>query len=197
MPAILHSAAPQPTAPHPTAPHPTAPHPTAPHSTAPWYREPWPWLLMLGPVGAVVAGAFTLWLAVSHEDGLVADDYYKQGLAINKVIRRQSEAAHLGVQARILFGEGRVRVHLAGAAPRDLILQLAHPTRAGLDRIVQLETGSIAGWYEGSIAVPLSGRWHILIEDGSRGWRLSGEWTAGGDSDSLILGAANPGEARR
>lgn len=172
-------------------------HSAAPHPPAPWYREPWPWLLMLGPVGAVVAGVFTLWLAVTHEDGLVADDYYKQGLAINKVIRRQSEAAHLGVQARILFGEGRVRVHLAGAAPRNLTLQLAHPTRAGLDRIVQLAAGGVAGWYEGSIAVPSSGRWHILIEDGSGGWRLSGEWTAGGDSDSLTLDAGNPGEARR
>jgi hypothetical protein len=172
-------------------------HSPAPHPTTPWYREPWPWLLMLGPVGAVVAGAFTLWLAVSHEDGLVADDYYKQGLAINKVIRRQSEAAHLGVQARILFGEGRVRVHLAGAAPRNLTLQLAHPTRAGLDRIAQLADGGAAGWYEGFIAVPSSGRWHVLIEDGSGGWRLSGEWTAGGSSDSLILGAGNPDEERR
>ena len=68
------------------------------HSTVPWYREPWPWLLMLGPAGAIIAGAFTVWLAVVHEDGLVADDYYKQGLAINKVIRRQSQAVQLGLQ---------------------------------------------------------------------------------------------------
>ncbi len=179
MPANLHSA---------------VPHPPVPHPTAPWYREPWPWLLMLGPVGAVVAGAFTLWLAVAHEDGLVADDYYKQGLAINKVIRRESEAAHLGLQARILFGEGRVRVHLAGAAPRNLTLQLAHPTRAGLDRIAQLTAGG-GGWYEGSIAVPASGRWHILVEDGSGGWRLSGEWTAAA-GESLVLDAGKPDEVR-
>ena len=51
---------------------------------SPWYREPWPWLLMAGPAVVVVAGLFTAWLAVVHEDGLVADDYYKQGLGINK-----------------------------------------------------------------------------------------------------------------
>ncbi len=46
----------------------------------PWYREPWPWILMIMPVTAVVAGSFMMWLAVSTEDGLVEDDYYKKGL---------------------------------------------------------------------------------------------------------------------
>ena len=165
------------------------------HSTVPWYREPWPWLLMLGPAGAIIAGAFTVWLAVVHEDGLVADDYYKQGLAINKVIRRQSEAVQLGLQARILFGEGRVRIHLQGAAPRSVSLQLAHPTRAGLDRLAHLEADA-GGWYEGPITVPASGRWHMLIEDDSGQWRLSGDWVAGA-GESLVLEAAKPAEAVR
>ena len=41
----------------------------------PWYREPWPWILMIMPVTAVVAGSFMMWLAVSTEDGLVEHDY--------------------------------------------------------------------------------------------------------------------------
>ena len=56
----------------------------------PWYREPWPWLLMAGPAAVVVAGFATLWLAVSSNDGLVADDYYKQGLAINQTLQREA-----------------------------------------------------------------------------------------------------------
>ena len=54
----------------------------------PWYREPWPWLLMAGPVAVVLAGIATTVLAVTTFDGLVADDYYKQGLGINRVIAR-------------------------------------------------------------------------------------------------------------
>ena len=54
----------------------------------PWYREPWPWLLMAGPVTVIIAGGFTAWLAVTSSDGLVADDYYKQGLAINQTLER-------------------------------------------------------------------------------------------------------------
>ena len=52
----------------------------------PWYRDPWPWILMAGPAAVVVAGAITLWIAFASADGLVAGDYYKQGLAINQVI---------------------------------------------------------------------------------------------------------------
>ena len=52
-----------------------------------WYREPWPWLLMMGPAIVIVAGFYTLWLAIQSNDGLVADDYYKRGLAINQTLR--------------------------------------------------------------------------------------------------------------
>ena len=146
------------------------------HSHAPWYREPWPWLLMAGPASVVIAGFFTAWLAVIHEDGLVADDYYKQGLAINKVIRRESEAATLDLHARILFGDNRVRVLLRGAAPQELGLQLVHPTRAGLDRVSRL-AASGDGWYDGPIDTR-GARWHVVLEDTAGTWRLNGEWLA-------------------
>ena len=143
------------------------------HPPAPWYREPWPWLLMAGPVTVVVAGLFTAWLAVIHEDGLVADDYYKQGLAINKVIRRESAASSLDLHARILFGDNRVRVLLSGVAPQELDLQLVHPTRAGLDRVARL-AASGDGWYDGLIDTR-GARWHVVLEDTAGTWRLNGE----------------------
>ena len=47
-------------------------------SLKPWYREPWPWILMAGPVIVIVAGAFTMTLAFTHQDELVATDYYRK-----------------------------------------------------------------------------------------------------------------------
>ena len=55
-------------------------------AATPWYREPWPWILMSGPAAVIVAGAFTIWIAFSGADGLVTQDYYKQGLAINRTL---------------------------------------------------------------------------------------------------------------
>ena len=52
----------------------------------PWYRHPWPWLLMAGPAIVVVAGFLTLGFAIQSFDGLVADDYYKEGKAINMTL---------------------------------------------------------------------------------------------------------------
>ena len=144
----------------------------------PWYREPWPWLLMAGPAIVIVAGIVTTWIAVKNEDGLVADDYYKQGLAINQVIRRETTAAALDMRARVLFGENRVRVFLTGPGlPRELVLRLVHRTRAGLDRETRLRSHTY-GWYEGGLPATTSGRWNLFLEDGDRNWRLKGDWDA-------------------
>lgn len=72
---------------------------------APWYREPWPWLLMLGPLIVIIAGVITAYLAVVTSDGLVEDDYYKQGLTVNRRTERDQRAAELGVAAEFVLGE--------------------------------------------------------------------------------------------
>ena len=67
----------------------------------PWYREPWPWLLMAGPATVLVAGAATTWIAFASSDGLVAEDYYKQGLGINRRLAREEAARKLGISAKL------------------------------------------------------------------------------------------------
>src|SRR5512143_2669949 len=92
----------------------------------PWYREPWPWILMAGPVATIIAGAATAWLAVASDDGLVADDYYRRGLAINQELRRERAAVARGLVARIEAGRGELRLRLEGrgALPEALFVKL-------------------------------------------------------------------------
>ena len=137
----------------------------------PWYREPWPWILMAGPAAVVVAGAATIWIAFDSADGLVTDDYYKRGLAINQVLAREENARRLGVHARIEAGGGRLRVALAGAAPEALFAQLAHATRAGFDQRLRLAR-SAPGLYEAELPPLAAGRWRVVLEDPRREWRL-------------------------
>jgi len=136
----------------------------------PWYREPWPWLLMAPPAAAVLAGIATVWIAMASADGLVAEDYYKQGLGINKVIAREERARALGLSAQVEMAAGRIRVRLEGAAPPALFAHLAHRTRAGYDQRLRLARG--AGAYEAEMAPLAPGGWRVSIEDPQGSWRI-------------------------
>jgi hypothetical protein len=46
----------------------------SPHAKAqasPWWRHPMVWLVISGPAAVVVAGFWTLWLAIGHPDPVV------------------------------------------------------------------------------------------------------------------------------
>ena len=135
-----------------------------------WTKEPWPWILMAPPAAAVLAGIATLWIAVVGADGLVAEDDYRQGLGINKVIAREERARTLGIAAQIEMGEGRIRVRLDGAAPEALFAHLAHRTRAGYDQ--RLRLARVADAYEAEVAPLAPGGWRVSIEDPQGRWRL-------------------------
>jgi hypothetical protein len=154
--------------------------PLRPTSPNPWYREPWPWLLMAGPAIVVVAGFVTLAFAIQSSDGLVADDYYKQGKAINMTLHRDTRAQELGYRARIfLTQEGRVTLNFVEAAPAtpQLRLTLNHPTRSGFDREVLLARAA-DGSYAAAMPAIDTARWRITLDDDSRAWRLTGDWSA-------------------
>lgn len=147
----------------------------------PWFKELWPWLLMLGPATVVVAGAVTTWLAIVSYDGLVTDDYYKQGLAVNQRLLRSHKAVELGLEADLMRSGNRLRLllrteeHRGGFLPASLLLKLSHPTRAGQDQQIIL-TFDGQGFYGGKMDGETSGRWLVSIEDPESQWRLQGEW---------------------
>jgi len=143
----------------------------------PWYRHRWPWLLMLGPFTVIVAGVITLWLALRSNDGLVADDYYKQGLAINEVTSRDRRAAELELRGEVSLDAGRQLVNRGKLTemPGGLVLKLSHPTRGGLDQSFRLQRDNSGGYSAGLAGIP-GGRWYLSLEDEAREWRLSASW---------------------
>jgi len=135
---------------------------------------------MAGPAAAIVAGLFTMVVAFRTEDGLVADDYYRQGLAINRVLKRDERARELNLSAVASFAGDRVRVVLrdGGEAPRELRLRLIHPTRSGRDRSVSL-TSTAPGVYDGTAAGIYGETRRLVLEDAGSTWRLIGNWSGG------------------
>lgn len=158
----------------------------------PWYRERWIWVLLAGPALVVAAGIVTTFLAVSGEDGLVADDYYRQGLAINRTLRREETARTLGVTAVLEISPAgdRIRVAIGGGAgePAALRLSLVHATRAGQDQSIAL-MAMPDGAFEGRVRRIGSGPWRVILDEERRGWRLSGEWPADGGRTELRSGS--------
>jgi hypothetical protein len=163
----------------------------------PWYRERWVWIILAAPAAAVVMGVIMVVLAIRSNDGLVADDYYKQGLAINQVIDRQERAKALGIAAVLGFSpdRSRVRVRLTGtpASSANVRLILVHPTRAGSDQVVELDPQP-GGELAGSMAPVAEGRWRIVLEDRAAGWRVAGAWHS--TESTIALGEAR-GEGTR
>lgn len=146
-----------------------------------WYREPWPWIIMSGPAAVIVAGAVTIWIAFASADGLVADDYYKQGLAINKLLAREESARRMGIAARIAVErEGRVYVELGGRMepPAGLTVRFIHAARATHDREVELRHAGERRYAADLPQMPW-GRWRVSVEDLGRQWRVSGDWAGG------------------
>lgn len=142
----------------------------------PWYRQGWPWFLIAIPAVAVVAGLATVWIAVSTSDGLVVDDYYQEGKAIEKTMERSAMAAKLGLSAELTIRADAVTLALAAAdaasIPETLVLTIAHPTRAGSDQTLTLNRRD--GVFSSPLAPLATGRWLLQLEDGARQWRMTG-----------------------
>lgn len=161
----------------------------------PWYRHRWPWLLMAGPAVVVAAGVITAWIALSTHDGLVADDYYKQGLAVNQKLARNQAAASMQLEVRLRLGPERLELRLvshAGAAlPARVRLTLAHPTRNGEDRQVLL--AGAGGVFAGQPLALGPGRWQAVVEDEAATWRLAGSVQLPENPESTFAAAAKEG----
>jgi hypothetical protein len=151
-------------------------------SDKPWHRYPLVWMMIAIPFSAVIMGVVMIWLAVNTDDGLVADDYYKQGLEINRVISRDKKAAELGLSAiiefdnsarifRVQFDKGTLEYY-----PKSLPLQLQHATRENSDISVLLDHG-IDDLYIGHVNQSISeGIWYFQISGKSGAdtdWKLN------------------------
>ena len=74
--------------------------PGGPRERKPWYVQPWVWLLIALPATAVIGSMVSLYLAITTSDGLVVDDYYTRGKAINRDLARDRAAQTHRLEAR-------------------------------------------------------------------------------------------------
>lgn len=160
-----------------------------PQTVRPWYKEFWPWM-MLGVLGSsVIFGVTYLIMSIVTFDGMVEDDYYKHGLAINQVLEKDHRAAALGLSAELRVDDltGDINLELQGASPaseaqrqelrpQQLTLALIFPAQDGSDHTLTLERVR-DNHYVGQAPRQLKYRWYLRLAPNvaDADWRLTGE----------------------
>ena len=58
-----------------------------------WWTFGLVWLVIAGPVAVVVAAIATVWLALAYPETVVAEDYHRRGVEIDKTLTAQQARA--------------------------------------------------------------------------------------------------------
>ncbi len=135
-----------------------------------WYREPWPWILAAGPLIVVVASMATTVLAVKSDDGMVASDYYKQGLLVNQRLPKDGVTTPHVAATVSLTASGDVRILPEAGEPQGNFLRvtLYHPA-SGVRETLTLARRDDGG-FAGTLDAARPGRWIATVE--SAAWPL-------------------------
>jgi hypothetical protein len=127
------------------------------------------------PAAAVIAGFFTLILAIRSDDGLVVDDYYRHGLQINRLLTRERAAADAALRMRVDIEAGSRSVLITLSAEPGFVFPdrlggtITHATRVGLDVPIELVRVGDSSYRAEGVEVP-PGQWYVDV--GTRDWRL-------------------------
>lgn len=151
------------------------------------------WMVIGIPLTSVIMGVVMITLAFHDRDGLVVDDYYKEGLEINRTLERDALAGKLGLTAEVRLDTAGKRLSLslsgnpAFRAPDRIKLAFYHATRADRDRVISLQRDA-TGVYSAPLPELRAGRWYVSAETPE--WRLIREVWLPGKNDFTITAQA-------
>ncbi len=150
----------------------------------PWYKQFWPWYVMALPASVVIAGVATVIIATLNKDSLVADNHYKEGLAINRKLDQHVVARTLGIYASMQLdtSNNQLTIRLfsdnpetdSGSYGDTLKLSLIHSTIANRDQHIvvrrQKDNSYIAPLYN---VAP--GKWRAILQPVDAAWRIESD----------------------
>ena len=148
-----------------------------------WYRQFWPWFLIALPGSVVIAGFITLYIAIVNAPSMVSDNYYKDGLAINRSLLEDELARKNLISAKLQIDNDNKEILLTlnGQQVEDngvLILYFIHPVDSKSDFEVPLQKNT-DGSYRQSILTLDKTRWYLqlspVVASPEQRWRIRGE----------------------
>ena len=158
--------------------------------TEPWYKQFWPWFLISLPLSVVIASIVTINIAIETDDGLVSDDYYKEGLAIHKDADSAAKAQALGIAGSVAYDADTGAISLAldkplQGGPATLSLEVVHPTLPDHDQTIQLSPLDGAS-YAGRLEPLGPANWKLSLRPVDRSWRIEGRLPQPGNGETRL-----------
>ena len=143
----------------------------------PWYKEPWPWFFLAPITASMIVGFSMLGVAIDTNDGLVTDDYYRQGVLYNENLERDEKAKELGITGSLtmdeLTGDVLLTIDFGQAEPAATIDgAFRSPTRARDDILFKLEAVR-PGFYLTSIPSMAAGPRNLELVAPDNSWRIT------------------------
>lgn len=142
--------------------------------TEKWYKQFWPWFLIAIPFTSFMLGFVIVYLAVTTENSMVSDDYYKEGKAINVDISKKNMAKQLNLIAGIKVTDNRIVLRFKQALPPDsaaITLDFFHATLEDKDFSVLL-TKNAKDFYTGELNHDIRGKWRLTLSDYADSWKI-------------------------
>lgn len=133
------------------------------------------WLVVSIPTAAVILGLSMVYFALMNPHSMVSDDYYKEGLAINRKLQLDRQARDWGLKGEVQL-EGKTLL-LTFDKPLPLMHQALtakaiHPTLADKDQTLVL-TSNDQQQFIGLLAYPLEkAHYKLHIISNQHQWRL-------------------------
>lgn len=159
----------------------------------PW-RQPVMWLVVALPVGAVLASAILIAMAIrSGGDDAVADPVRRTAQIQETELSPDASAQRMGLSAVLRIEPGLLELLPATgefdrAAP--LLLNIRHPTRAREDILVRLAP-SANGW-RSSQHVANDHDWRVQLQPVDGAWRILGRLPKGQRATRLAPALESP-----
>jgi uncharacterized protein len=151
----------------------------------PWHRQFWFWFVFGPLIFIIVLCMFTVSIAYHFSDDVVTDNYYKDGLMINRSLQQDERALALGLTASVRFDavahEVLVSINGAESLPKQLLLFLDNPVKKNSDQHILLQEIS-RGHYHAELPTLPQYSWYLaLVPESTVEKRKEAEWLLSGE----------------
>jgi len=141
--------------------------------TLPWYKQFWPCFIIAIPLTSVIVGVIQISFALNSPNDLVKENYYKEGLGINKVLDKRQMAKDLKIEAMVTIDNLTGEVLLSTKNTQDQTLLLNFINSAVAKKDFELSMTRISeNQYRGQLVKTLAGIWNLHLESDA-GWQIT------------------------